>query len=98
MPHQELKKFAQWFHQDFEILFGSTEDGADKYLKALTAKQKKELLIDIEALLKEYPGKDHKGLKNAWLRLGAQWWHNQELPLLLEKLLKYGGVHEGGRT
>jgi hypothetical protein len=88
MPYHELKKFALWFHQDFEVLFNNTEVGANAYLKALTENEFNALSTEIAEFLKEHPGKDHKGLKNAWLRLGAQWWHRQELPALFEKLAK----------
>ena len=80
MLQSELVKFAKWFHQDFGVLFGSLEKGTNEYLSALSDSQKNELFKEIGEMLKKYPGKDHKGLKSAWLKLGAQWWRNDEMP------------------
>ena len=90
MQYHELKKFAQWFNQDFEILFNDTQAGANAYLNTLSIKDKQILSNEVTKLLQELPGKDHKGLKNAWIRLGAQWWCNDAMPPLLKKLSKDG--------
>ncbi|MCU7845081.1 MAG: hypothetical protein KZQ93_14725 [Candidatus Thiodiazotropha sp. (ex Monitilora ramsayi)] len=88
MPHKELKKFAQWFNQDFEILFESTEDGVNTYLNSLSESELNTLAIEIDQFLQEHPGKDCKGLKNAWIKLGAQWWDKKELPQIFYRLTK----------
>jgi hypothetical protein len=68
----EAEQFADWFHQDFGVL----DDGNDavaSYIERLTPSQRTTLKRKLEALLQENPGKDQKGLRNAWLRLGARW-------------------------
>ncbi len=86
MKYSELENFAKWFHQDFGVLFQNAEEGTNEYLKIISSKQKNILSVEIKQLLKEHPGKDHKGLKNAWAKLGAQWWSNKDLPLILNAL------------
>jgi len=86
MQYLELQKFAKWFHQDFGVIFESVESGANEYLEALTEKQRISLSKEIGDFLKKYPGKDHKALKNAWLKLGAQWWSKEELIILFKML------------
>ena len=86
MKYIELENFAKYFHQDFGALFDSAETGANEYLGTLTKKQRRILSNEIAELLKEHTGKDLKSLKNAWFRLGAQWWNKQELSSLLNHL------------
>ena len=86
MSYIELQKFAKWFHQDFGVIYESFDNGANEYLEALTEKQRTCLSKEIGDFLKKYPGKDHKALKNAWFKLGAQWWSKEEL-LNLFKIL-----------
>ena len=86
MQNEELKKFALWFHLDFGVLFESAELGAKDYLNNLSDHQKDKLCLEIGALLNECQGKDKKSLKNAWIRLGAQWWSKNEMPQLLKSL------------
>lgn len=88
MPNKELKKFAQWFNQDFEVLFDSTEDGVNAYLNSLSVSELNALAVEIDQFQKEHPGKDRKGLKNAWIKLGAQWWSKHELPQIFDRLKK----------
>lgn len=88
MPNKELKKFAQWFNQDFEILFESTENGVNRYINSLTDSELNTLALELDQFLKEHPGKDHKSLKNAWINLGAQWWSKNELPKIFARLAK----------
>jgi hypothetical protein len=67
-----LEAFARWFHQDFFLLFPNIEAGGAEYLKQLKDSERKEVLLALEALLAEYPGKSEMGLRNAWCKLGAQ--------------------------
>lgn len=67
-----LEVFARWFHQDFFLLFPNVEAGGAEYLKQLKESERKDLLLALEALLAEHPGKSEKGLRNAWRKLGAQ--------------------------
>ena len=80
MTYKELGNFAQWFHQDFDMVHESIDIGSDEYLKSLTKERKTVLFEEIRQLLNEHPGKDNKALKNAWLKLGAQWWSKVESP------------------
>ena len=82
----EIEKFAGWFHQDFGVIMGDTKIAADLYLQSLNKNQRNILAAEIRKLLSQYPGKDYKGLKKAWFRLGAQWWDQSFLPNFLIKL------------
>jgi len=86
MTKTEISKFASWFHQDYGVLYKNPEIGVDDYLNTLTQDQQQKLFLEINDLLKEFHGKDHKGLKNAWLRLGAQWWNKEQMPKILNNL------------
>ena len=75
LPGQsELQNFAQWFHQDSDLLFASVHAGARIYIASLPPDRKSVLRAELEALLATYPGKDGRGLTKAWFRLGAQAW------------------------
>ncbi len=87
MEKTELEKFASWFHQDFGVLFESIEEGTNAYLDTLPSRRKKELVAEIKKLLNDDSGKENKGLKNAWLRLGAQWWNREKSPKMLKELI-----------
>lgn len=84
----EIEKFAEWFHQDFGIIMGDTEVAAESYLQSLSQNQRNILADEVSTLLTKYPGKDYNGLKKAWLRLGAQWWHQSLVPSILIELSK----------
>jgi len=88
MSSFELNKFAVWFHQDFGLTFENVNIGVDVYLGQISPQSKYNLSCELDSLLAEFPGKDSKGLKNAWLRLGAQWWDKDEMPTLLAELAK----------
>jgi len=83
----ELQRFARWFHQDFGLMFNDVACGTEVYLASLSPEQKRRLLVEVGVLLESYPRKENKGLKSAWLKLGAQWWHPIELPLILKRLV-----------
>jgi len=86
MKYAELSKFASWFHQDYGVLYKNPKLGVDDYLNSLAQDQQKKLFLEINDLLKEYYGKENTGLKNAWLRLGAQWWNKDQVPKILNNL------------
>ena len=73
-PTLEVEKFARWFHQDFGVLFADVETGVATYIHSLDGEQKKALKLELTELLDDFPGKDEKGLRNAWARYGAHWW------------------------
>lgn len=87
----EIEKFASWFHQDYGLVFDQADDGVKAYLANLSDGRKRELAIEVSVLLKRYAGMDHKGLKNAWLRLGAQWWSAKEIPEILIDVANLSG-------
>jgi hypothetical protein len=71
---REIEHFAQWFHQDFTVIYPDLDEGVAAYITSLDSSRRHVLKRELEQLLCEYPGKDGKGLQNAWLRLGAQAW------------------------
>lgn len=93
MSRFESNKFALWFHQDFGLTFKDVNTGVDLYLEQLTSQRKYNLSSELDSLLAEFPGKDSKGLKNAWLRLGAQWWDKDKMPIILAELAKTHTSH-----
>jgi hypothetical protein len=74
----EIERFAEWFNQDFGILFSSIEEGSQEYFRTLTLNQKASLKKDLKKLIDEFPGNSKKGILNAWIRLGAQWWDKKQ--------------------
>jgi hypothetical protein len=74
----ELKDFACWFNQDFDLLGGDANNFAREYFSSLPVKKRQALKSEMKKLLNEFPGKKQKGLINAWFRLGAQWWDRKQ--------------------
>ena len=68
----EAEKFASWFQQDFGAL-GAGNQAVATYIAQLGSSERAMLKAQLQALLREHPGKDQRGLGNAWRRLGAQW-------------------------
>ena len=46
-----FKLFADWFHQDFFVLYEDLETGLRETLAMMTAQQRVELALDLESLL-----------------------------------------------
>ncbi len=86
MEQTELKKLACFFHQDFGFLFDSVEEGMNTYWHSLSIESKKVLSVEISNFLNEHNGKNHQSKKNAWFRLGAQWWDKKQIVPVLERL------------
>ncbi len=84
MKQTELGKFASYFHQDFGILYASAEEGAHRYLNALSVERKAQLSSEVAKFLNQLPSKNHQSKRNAWLKLGAQWWNEEQIILVLE--------------
>ena len=76
--NSELKNFACWFHQDFDLMDGDVDSFAKHYFSSLSMKKRQALKSEMKRLLKEYPGKKQKGLRNAWFRLGAEYWDREQ--------------------
>ncbi len=70
----ELKRFVRIFHQDFDLLNCDPDEMALGFLRSLSNAEKASLRKEFIEFLKENLGKKQKGLRNAWFRLGAQWW------------------------
>ena len=80
----ELERFARWFHQDFDVMFGSPDEGAEAFVRALNAEQRAELKRGLNKLLNDNPGRRAKGLRNEWYRLGAQYLPSKDLRATIE--------------
>ena len=84
----ELERFVKIFHQDFGLMNCAPDEMAHGFFRSLSRKEKASLRKELIELLKENPGKKQKGLRNAWFRLGAEWWDRKlELRLFIERLL-----------
>lgn len=70
----QLRRFAAWFHQDFFLLFPDVASGGQAYLRQLDDAEREAVRAELRQLLAQYPGKSEAGLRNAWLRLGAEAW------------------------
>ena len=69
-----LRKLASWFHQDFALMGIGPVQWGEQFFKSLPVAEKRALKLELAQLLASYPGKSGNGLKNAWVRLGAQSW------------------------
>jgi hypothetical protein len=69
-----LANLASWFHQDFKLIGIEPEDWGKEFIKSLSMGQRRALKVELLDLAAAYPGKSGKGLRNAWIRLGAQCW------------------------
>lgn len=60
------------FHQDFAL------EGVDYYsaglhvIERMRPDERLTLVVQLQDMVSNYPGKDQRGLRNAWKRLGAQ--------------------------
>ena len=89
----ELKRFAKCFHQDFGHMPPGVDDFATEYFRSLTPERRRALGTEVEALLKEWPGQDGRGLRNAWIRLGADW--VESASVLRSRLIEWArALHE----
>jgi hypothetical protein len=64
---------ALLFHQDFKLMGMEPEEWGGEFIKSLSAEQRRTLRTELLELKAAYPGKSGEGLRNAWIRLGAQW-------------------------
>src|SRR5258708_11449716 len=68
-----IANLASLFHQDLKLMGMEPEEWGREFIRALSADQRRTLLTELLDLKAAYPGKSGKGLRNAWIRLGAQW-------------------------
>jgi hypothetical protein len=69
-----LANLASWFHQGFALMGIEPEQWGREFIKSLSAEQRRVLEVELLELVATYPGKSGKGLRNAWIRLGAGYW------------------------
>lgn len=69
-----LHNLASWFHQDFELMEVEPDEWGREFIKALSSEQRRNLKLELLELAAAHPGKSGNGLRNAWIRLGAQSW------------------------
>ena len=74
----EIHRLARLFHQDFDLMGLSIDDAVIEFLNSLSRLELVSLRKDLQNLIDENPGEKQKGLRKAWLRLGAQWWDNRK--------------------
>ena len=89
-PIVDLKGMAVCFHQDFDLMDQTPMEAIGEFISELTQDQRNKLKSEIVELLKEFPGKQQKGLRKAWVRLRAEWWDskNHDLKECLENCAK----------
>ena len=81
-----LKRLVRIFHRDFELDNCDPNEMVFGFFRTLSNEEKTSLRKEFIELLSENPGKKQKGLRNAWFRLGAQWWNQKiDLRLSIEK-------------
>jgi hypothetical protein len=84
-----LANLASWFHQDFALMGIEPEDWGKEFIKSLSMEQTRVLRVELQELQTAYPGKSGKGLRNAWIRLGAAVWpRSANLRQAIESWLK----------
>jgi len=69
-----LKQFAEWFHQDFFVLFSDVQTGGAVYISNLDPTQRRSLHEELTVFLENHEGGSEKALQQAWLKLGVQAW------------------------
>jgi hypothetical protein len=69
-----VQGLASWFHQDFALMEVEPGEWGREFIRSLSVSQKGELKTELMELVATYPGKNGKGLMNAWIRSGAQSW------------------------
>ena len=70
----ELQEFAQWFHQDWRLMFPNFYMGAAMYIKQLTPERRLQLQQQLRAFLDANAGATPRELEQQWLKLGAAEW------------------------
>jgi hypothetical protein len=68
-----LANLASWFHQGFALMGIEPEEWGKEFVKSLSAEQRRVLEVELQELQAAHPGRSGEGLRNAWIRLGAQW-------------------------
>jgi hypothetical protein len=69
-----VQGLATWFHQDFALMGVEPGEWGKTFMRSLSAEQRRVLRVELLELKAAYLGKSDKGLRNAWIRLGAALW------------------------
>jgi hypothetical protein len=78
-PLASLQELAMFFHQDFDLLDGGdVRSSGAKLIKGMSAVQKQSLVPLLEAFLTQHEQSAEKGIRNAWLRCGAEYWPTRD--------------------
>jgi hypothetical protein len=66
-----VQNLASSVHQDFPLMGIGPEEWGKEFLKSHSTDQKRVLKAELLVLTAANPGKNGKGLRNSWTRLGA---------------------------
>jgi hypothetical protein len=69
-----LANLASSFHQDFILTGVAPEQWGKQFIKRLSIGQRRVLRVELLEFLGTYPGASAKGIRNAWVGLGADGW------------------------
>jgi hypothetical protein len=69
-----LEALAHRFHQDFKVMGVDPDQWGKTFMKALSTGERHALRVELLKFLAAYPGASTKGIRHAWVRLGAEGW------------------------
>jgi hypothetical protein len=69
-----LANLASWFHQDSKLMGIEADQWGKEFIKPLSTGQRRVLRAELLEFMAAYPGTSAKGIRNAWVRLGAAGW------------------------
>jgi hypothetical protein len=69
-----LVELASWFHQDFALMEVNPDQWGKEFIKPLSRAKKRALRDELREFSAAFSGKRPKGIRNAWVRLGANGW------------------------
>lgn len=69
-----LERLACRFHQDFGLEGVDAQTAAARHVEGLSGKDRQLLIDELTRFLENHPGRSNKGITNAWIKMGAQWW------------------------
>ena len=77
-PLASLQDLAMFFHQDLDLENIDVRTYGARLIKGMSAAQKQSLVRLLEAFLTQHDESAEKGLRNAWLKSGAQRWPTRD--------------------
>jgi hypothetical protein len=69
-----LAELASSFNQDFALIGMHPYQWGNEFIKRLSSAQRSALRDELLDFSAAHPGKSAKGVRNAWVRLGATGW------------------------